>query len=200
MTQREIYKTLEQFAQQRHITFYSSSEKKFNIPNRARRYIASRYVIYDLCKIAEGLYFIFYDSSTGGTYNSGPWGVTYCGLFKEIKDFDYNVIIKERQWPDTLSMSKRIKTGNKLLDESISILSDSRKIDHNFHSEKKVHELHRLMHQLNPLKVETEVEAWNIVPDLDHKTLISVTLNYWLFDHSKLKEFIEKSCRYLLEN
>jgi len=199
MTQEEIIKKLEQFATQKNVPFYSCSEKKYNIPNRARRYIASRYVIYDLSKVENGLYFIFYDSSTGGTYRSSAWGDTFCGLFKEIENFNFNVTIQKRHWLDKLSFQKRYLTGNRHLDKTITIHTDSKKIDHAFHSEKKVHQFNSLMKTINPIKVETEVEAWNIVPALDHKTLISLTLNHWLTDFSKIERFIVNGCKYLLE-
>ena len=199
MTQKEQIKVLEQFAKQKNIPFYSCSQKKYNVPNVALRYIASRYVIYDLSKIYKGLYFIFYDSSTGGTYNSSGWGDTYCGLFMEITDFNYNVTIKERQWFDKFSFQKRYLTGNANLDKRISIHTDSRKIDHTFFRERKVHYLNDMMKKINPLKVETEVDSWNIIPELDHKTLISLTLNRWITDSSKIKWFIINGCKYLLE-
>lgn len=199
MTQEKIVKKLEQFAIQKNIPFYSCFDEKYKIPKLARRYIAARYVIYDLNKINKGLYFIFYDSSTGGTYKSSGWGNTYCGLFKEIENFNFNVTIRERQWLDKLSFQKRYLTHNRDLDETLSIYTDSKKNNHAFHCEKKLHQLKGMMKIINPIQVETEVEAWNIVPALDKKTLISLTLNQWLTDGSKIEWFIANGCKYLLE-
>ena len=86
MSQEFEIKKAEEFAIFKKIPFYSCSKDEYNLPKLAYRYIASRYVIYDLSMIYKGLYFIFYDSSTV-SYRS--WGSTFCGLFMEIQDFDF---------------------------------------------------------------------------------------------------------------
>ncbi|MCU4176117.1 hypothetical protein [Carboxylicivirga sp. N1Y90] len=199
MTQEEIIKKLEQIAKQKDVPFYSSSEVKYKIPNLARRYIAARYVIYDLRMVENGLYFIFYDSSTGGTYRSSAWGETFCGLFMAIDDFNSNVTIKKRQWIDRLSVRRRYLTGNRLLDQAITIHSDSKSINQNFLKEKKIEFLNKMMRKINPIKVETEVDSWNIVPELDHKTVISISVNRWLTSSNQIEWFVVNACKYLLE-
>ena len=200
MTQEEFdVKKLEQFALQNNIPFYSCFNKQHSLPKLARRYIAARYVIYDLSKVSKGLYFLFYCSSTGGTRKSSGWGDTYCGLFKEIENFDYNVTIRERQWLDKLSFQKRYLTGNRNLDEGLSIFVDSKRINHAILREKNLRQFTSLMKRINPLKVETEIEAWNIIPELDQKTIISLRLNHWLTDSSKINWFIANGSKYLLE-
>ncbi len=116
MEQEEMVKRLEQFASQNNIPFYSCFNRQHKLPKLARRYIAARYVIYDLSKIQEGLYFLFYDSSTGGTHRSSGWGDTYCGLFKKMEGFNANVIIKERYWLNSLSFKKRHLSGHHDID------------------------------------------------------------------------------------
>lgn len=199
MTQEETVKKLEQFAIKNNILFYSCFDEKHKLPELARRYIATRYVIYDLSKIHKGLYFLFYDSGTGGTYRSSGWGNTYCGLFKEIDNFNSNVTIKERHWLDNLNFQKRYLTNNRELDKTLSIFTDSKKNNHAIVREKKLNQLKGLMKTISPLKVETEVESWNIIPALDQKTLISLRVNRWLTDSSKIKWFLENGCNYLLE-
>lgn len=57
MEQEEMVKRLEQFASQNNIPFYSCFNRQHKLPKLARRYIAARYVIYDLSKIQEGALF-----------------------------------------------------------------------------------------------------------------------------------------------
>ena len=200
MTQEEIdVKKLEQFAIKNKIPFYSCFNKQHSLPKIARRYIAARYVIYDLSHIQDGLYFLFYSSSTGGTHRSSGWGDTYCGLFRTINDFSANVTIKERHWLDKLNFQKRVLTGNRHLDESLSIFTDTANIDHDFLRTEKFRQLKSIMKTFNPIKVETEVDAWQIIPALDKKTIISLRMNRWLTDHYKIDQFILKGSKYLME-
>jgi len=199
MEQEEMVKKLEQFASRNRIPFYSCFNKQRKLPNLARRYIAARYVIYDLNQIQEGLYFLFYDSSTGGAHGRSGWGDTFCGLYSEIEGFNANVIIKERLWLDGLSFKKRHFSGKHDIDKRLSILSDSKLSKHDFLSVKKLRHFMDMKTSMPALRVETEVEAWNIIPELDQKTLLSIRVSHWLIDSSKIKWFIENACKYLLD-
>jgi len=199
MEQEEMVKRLEQFASQNRIPFYSCFNKQHKLPNLARRYIAARYVIYDLSKIQEGLYFLFYDSSTGGAHGRSGWGDTYCGLFKELEGLNVNVAIKERHWLDGLSFKKRYISGHHDIDSRLSILSDSKLSEHNFLSVKKLRHFLNMKTSMPSLRVETEVEAWNIIPELDQKTLLSIRVSHWLMDSSKINWFIANACKYMLD-
>ncbi|MDA3910659.1 MAG: hypothetical protein PF448_04790 [Bacteroidales bacterium] len=200
MTQEAIIKSLEQFAVQRNLPFFSSSEKQYNIPNRPIRYVASRYVIYDLSKVHQGLYFIFHDPSTGGTYANSGWGSAYCGIYKTIDDFSFDSFtIRARERMDKFSFKRRYQTGDPYLDKKLSIYTKARRIDLTFHSEKKMYQLLQIMQTLPTLQVKTEVDAWNIVPALDHQNLISLKVNNWLVDYAVIEKFILNACEYLLK-
>jgi len=199
MEQEEMVKKLEHFAKQNRIPFYSCFNHEHKLPKLARRYIAARYVIYDLSKLHEGLYFLFYDSSTGGNHQHSGWGDTFCGLFKEIDSFNANVTIKERHWLDKLSFKNRHVTGNHHLDNSLSIYADKKLDNHDFLTVKKLRHFMDMKKKLSPIKVETEVDAWNIIPELDQKTLLSISVNHWLTDSSKIRWFITNGSKYLLD-
>ncbi len=186
MNQEEKLQTLENFARKKGMSFYSCSEKKYNIPNLNQRFRASRYVIFDLQSEIEGLYFIFYDSSTGyrGSYS------IYCGLFKEISDFKSNVQIVRRDWLDKLSFKKRYLSGDRYLDNNITIYAKPSNIDSSILSRDKLNEFVSLSNSIKPLCLETKLESMNIVPYLDGKNLISLTTSYWELDEQKLQGFI----------
>jgi hypothetical protein len=199
MTQEAIIKQLEQFAVQRNIPFYSSSEKQYNLPKRPIRYVSSRYVIFDLGMVHQGLYFIFHDPSTGGSYTNSGWGSPYCGLYKTIDDFPFNLTIKARERMDKFSFKRRYITGYPYLDKKLSIYTKVISVNQPFSSEKKLHQLLQIMQTLPTLQVITEVGAWNIIPALDHQNLISLKMNNWVSNYATLEKFILSGCDYLIK-
>lgn len=196
MSQEFEIKKAEEFAILKKIPFYSCSKDEYNLPKLAYRYIASRYVIYDLSMIYKGLYFIFYDSSTV-SYRS--WGSTFCGLFMEIQDFDFNITISERVWIDKFSFRKRLLTGDRVLDNLITINTNLNQCNHPFLSEKKLHQLTQLIEHLKTFQMEVEVNAWNIVPELEYKTIISLTVNRWLTNFNDIHFIITEGSKYFFE-
>ncbi len=196
MSQEFEIKKAEEFAIFKKIPFYSCSKDEYNLPKLAYRYIASRYVIYDLSMIYKGLYFIFYDSST---VSFRSWGSTYCGLFMEIKDIYDNVTIKDKVWYDQFSFRNRVLTGDHLLDHLITINTNLDLYNHPFLSEKKLYQLTQLIEHLKPFQMDVEVNAWNIVPELEYKTIISLTVNRWLTNFNDIHFLITEGSKYFFE-
>lgn len=197
MSQEEDIQRIEAFALLKKIPFFSCSKKEYNLPKLANRYIASRYVIFDLSMIYPCLYFIFYDSSTGSSYRC--WGNTFCGLFMEIKDIDANITITERDWTDIFSLKERVLTGDPLIDNQITINTNHNPNNHILLSEFKLRQLTQLMEVLKPFQMEVEVNAWNIVPELEQKTVVSLTVNRWLTNEEDIHFLITEGSKYFFE-
>ena len=195
MTQEANIKRLEKYAISRKIAFYSTSDEKYYLPKQFEYYRSARYVIYDLQDIVQGIYFIFYDSTTGYTNT----GITYCGLFKEIPDCSNTITIRRRDFLDKFSLKKRYLTGNKYLNDKVTILSNTNRIDENILTNKRIEDYISLSYEIKYLMLKTEVKANNILPCFDGKNLISIATTNWIIDHNILDIFITNGCRFLNE-
>lgn len=116
-----------------------------------------------------------------------------------MEGFNADVIIKERYWLDSLSFKKRHLSGHHDIDSRLSIHSDSKLSKYDFLSVKKLHHFLDMKTSMPALRMEIELEAWNIIPELDQKTLLSIRVSHWLTDSSKIKWFIANGCKYLLD-
>lgn len=86
-----------------------------------------------------------------------------------------------------------------MLDNLLTINTNLNQCNHLFLTEKKILQLTHLMNVLKPLQMEVEVNAWNIVPELEQKTIISLKLNRWLTNEEDIHFLISEGSKYFFE-
>lgn len=196
MGQQKDIIELERYALRSGIPYYSSSAPKYYIPGIAESELPSRYVIFDLSMYYQGLYFIFYDSTTGFRHSGG---YSYCGLFKEIPDCKHSVTINRRDLIDRLSFKKRYLLGNKKLDKYLNVSTSAYSIDDKIFSRKRLEDYYNLSKEINYLIFKSEPDSPNILPQLNKRDLVSLTTTIWLTDLEKLNTFIRKGSIFISE-
>lgn len=176
---------LEEFANVRGIKCSSSSNNVNFSLNPSDRFINTKYVVFELEKNTNELYFVFFDSFSPKAYASN----TYCGMFKKIPDCKSEVKISKRYWFD---LRKRLKSNDSYIDKNVTIISEDDKIDRNIVNSKMIGEFLEINKVFEPLELITISKSESIIPVLSGNNFVAIKLNNWILDSKKLELFIEK--------
>lgn len=176
---------LEEFARGRGINYYSNSNSVNFSLVPSDRFMNTKYVVFELEKSMNELYFVFFDSFSPKAYN----GVTYSGLFKRISECNNEIKVTKRFWFD---FRKRIKSNDSYIDEKVTIIGDSNKLDRNIINSKVIMQFLEINESIEPLVLETIAKSESIIPDLNGNDFIVIRTNTWITEEKMLELFIKK--------
>lgn len=176
---------LEEFANVRGIKCSSSSNNVNFSLNPSDRFMNTKYVVFELEKNTNELYFVFFDSFSPKAYASN----TYCGIFKKVQDCKSEIKISKRYWFD---FRRRVKTNDSYIDKNVTIISDDDKIDRNIVNSKVIGEFLEMNKVFESIELITVSKSESNIPELNGNNFIAIKLNSWILDSKKLELFIEK--------
>ena len=179
---------LEVFANVRGIKCSSSSNNVNFSLNPSDRFMNTRYVVFELEKNTNELYFVFFDSFSPKAYASN----TYCGMFKKIPECKNEIILSKRYWFD---FRRRVKTNDSYIDKNVTIISENDKIDRNIVNSKVIGEFLEINKVFEPLELITISKSESIIPVLSGNNFVAIKLNNWILDSKQLELFIEKGSK-----
>jgi len=179
---------LEEFAKDRGIKCYSNSNAvNFSlVPNE--RFMNTKYVVFELEKNTNELYFIFFDSFSPKAYSSN----TYCGIFKKIPECKSEIKMSKRFWFD---FRRRVKTNDSYIDKSVTIIGENDKIDRNIVNSKMIGEFLEINKVFEALELITIDKSESNVPVLSGNNFIAIKTNSWILESRKLELFIEEGSK-----
>jgi hypothetical protein len=152
----------------------------------------TKYVVFELEKNTNELYFVFFDSFSPKAYN----GITYSGFFKKIPECKNEIKVIKRFWFD---FRKRIKSNDSYIDKKVTIRGENNKIDRNIINSKVIMEFLEINKIVEPLELETIRKSESNIPFLNGNNFIVIRTNTWVTEEKKLELFIDKGRELLNE-
>ncbi|MGE0088649.1 MAG: hypothetical protein AB7S50_04145 [Bacteroidales bacterium] len=183
---------LEDFANVRGIKCYSNSNTVNFSLIPTDRFMNTKYVVFELEKNTNELYFVFFDSFSPKAYN----GINYSGFFKKIPECNNEIKVTKRFWFD---FRKRIKSNDSYIDKKVTIRGENNKIDRNIINSKVIMEFLEINKIVEPLELETIRKSESNIPFLNGNNFIVIRTNTWVTEEKKLELFIDKGRELLNE-
>lgn len=187
MKEKSTIEILVEFAKQKGLKYYTnSSVQKFRL-SPSERYSSSKFVVFDLQDTSKNTFVVFYDTYSSRSYN----GITYCGIFKLIRNCNNEIKVLKRDWFDRLSFKRRVKTGSRYIDRNVTIFSGKNDVDRSIVNSEIIRKYLQISKRIMPLELDTIKNSESVVPELNGNNLIALKTNSWISDTEELEYFIE---------
>jgi hypothetical protein len=160
---------------------HSNNKRFYLTPNDP--ILKTKYVFFK----KDSLFFFAYDSfSTKAFMNQ-----TFSGIYSISKyDSDFECEINKKIWIDIFRMGRK-KTGIKVIDNNLTLLSNSDRKIKEFVNERIVSKFLQLENEINPIKLIVKKDYLELIDELKSQSIIGLETNRWVYERDEIESLFE---------
>ena len=145
--------------------------------------LKTKYLIFK----TDNITFVAYDS-----YSTNPFmNRTFCGVYSHYEcEDDFECRIFKKTWADSFLRSNRRRTGNKWIDNKITIISKSRYSFEKLFDQSIIEDFYRLCDGISPIEILIQNDYLQIVKDLNNKRILGIETNQWIYEYTDVENLI----------
>gem|GEM_PF-1109232 len=183
MSKQDAYETLLDYPKKFGINYetHESQNRFYLLPNDP--FLRTKYIVFKI----EELFFCAYDSYAAKAYTSNTYTGIY-GLINLPEDFECRIYI--RDWMDLFLRTNKKKTGDKTVDDKLTITSNSKDLPQGLLSEKDALLLQKINSVITPIELLIQNDYRPIIRELGNKKIIGLETNQWIYKKEELDIFI----------
>ena len=182
MNERSAFDILLDYAKEKGFDFDTNkTSKHFIVPGDPL--LNTKYVVFK----KEDVYFVAHDSYAAKAYLSKTFSGVYSVI--DIKQ-DFECKIYKKDWLDKFLRKNRVKAGSKLIDDNLTITSDSRRFIPGLISDRHVKLFLELSDRITPIELLIQYNYLPFIRGLDKKRIIGLETNNWLYRNEDLDSLL----------
>jgi hypothetical protein len=183
MKEQDSFETLLDYPKENGLQFEThESQNRFYL-TPTDPFLRTKYIVFK----KDELYFCAYDSYATKAYMSN----TYSGLYGVINlpvDFECKIFKKDSL--DLFIRFNKKKTGNKDIDDKLTITTKSKSLPKGFLSDKDVLLFDKINNTINPIELLIQNDYRPIIKELRAKKVIGLETNQWIYKKEDMDVFI----------
>lgn len=145
--------------------------------------LKTKYVLFK----KDSLFFFAYDSFSSKAFMNQ----TFSGIYSISKhDSDFECEISKKNWLD-IFRTRRKKTGIKVIDNKLTILSNSDRKVKNIVNEKIVSKFLQLENRINPIRLIVKNDYLELIDELKSQSIIGLETNRWIYERDEIDSLFD---------
>ena len=183
MSEQDAFETLVEYSKKLGIAYetHESQDRFYLFPNDP--FLRTRYIVFKIDK----LFFCAYDSYAAKAYTSNTYSGIY-GLINLPADFECRIYMKDQM--DLFLRTNKKKTGNKIVDDILTVTSKSKGLPQGLLSEKDALLFHTINSVITPIELLIQNDHRPIIRELGDKKIIGLETDHWIYKKEELDVFI----------
>jgi hypothetical protein len=154
--------------------------------------LETKYVVFQ----KDSLFFYAFDSYASKAYMSK----TFSGIYKSINlSRDFECKINKKDWLDTIMRFKKVKAGEKFIDDYLTITSKSNWLLKEVLSQESVTMYLKICEKIIPLTLLIQNDPLPMIKDLRGKSVVGLETNKWIYNSGDLDTLINQGGK-LIDN
>jgi hypothetical protein len=190
MNERDSFEILLDYPAEHGLVYETHQDNKRFYLFASDPILRTKYVVFKI----DSLTFLAYDSFAAKAYMNK----TFTGIYQPVM-MSENIELKayKKDWMDYFIRFRKIKTGQKYIDDNLTITSKSKNAS-KLLTDQTVTLFNKINQSISPLQLLIQNDYLSIVRDFEGKNVIGLETNQWIYKKEELDVFIN-SGRELIE-